>query len=260
MKKIVTIILLSLLVMTTVDAQTNKRHARTKKTQKTVQKAPSKKTSSLQQDELTSDSNSGKKSATNFCPNNKHPHAIDLDLPSGTKWACCNVGASIPEEYGGYYAWGETKEKKTHGLYNYKYYNGSSGERCYTKNFDYLCGSDVDVAHVKWGDNWQMPTNTQLTELIENCIHEFVTINGVYGAKFIGPNGNVIFLPAAGIDHHDGVANLNSMGFYCPGSLSFGCPVAYGGLDYLQFSEGYCEYRNYIGDRFFGYSVRPVKE
>jgi hypothetical protein len=260
MKKIVTIILLSLLVLATVDAQNNKRHTKTKKIQKTVQKAQPKKTSSPSQDESGPNSNSGKKSATNFCPNNKHPHAIDLDLPSGTKWACCNVGASIPEEYGGFYAFGETKEKKSYFKQNYKYHDGSGSDCfCYTKNFWNVCGTDLDAAHVNWGDNWQMPTNSQIKELIENCIFEFVTINGIRGAKFIGPNGNIIFLPAAGIGGYNTILMRNEKGFYGPGRLG-DCNVACGYYDVFFFGEGVCEYKYGFNYRFQGFSIRPVKE
>ena len=54
------------------------------------------------------------------CPDNNHPHLIDLGLPSSTKWSCCNVGASKPEAYGGYYAWGETQEKSLYDYTTYK--------------------------------------------------------------------------------------------------------------------------------------------
>ena len=110
--------------------------------------------------------------------------AIDLGLPSGTKWASCNVGANMPEEFGDYYAWGAT-EVSSEGL-----------------NEDYLssniCGTQHDVAHMKWGGEWRMPNYAQILELIDNCTHEWTKLNEVKGSKFTGLNGNSIFLPAAG--------------------------------------------------------------
>ena len=257
MKKILTIILLLLFVIT-ISAQTNKGHSR--KTQKTVQQTSSKKRSSQSNDGETQSSKLGKKSATNFCPDNNHPHAIDLDLPSGTLWSCCNVGASIPEEYGGLYAWGETKTKKMYSMQNYKYHDGSSSKRGYTKNFWTISGTEYDVAHVTWGNGWQMPKHTQFKELINNCIFEFITINGISGAKFIGPNGNAIFLPAAGCGFSDEVDGVNDKGCYSLGQMP-SCDVGGGSIDYVLFkSNGFCEYIYYNGRRYNGFSIRPVKE
>ena len=90
------------------------------------------------------------------CPDNHHPHLIDLGLPSGTKWACCNVGADTPEAYGGYYAWGETEEKSTYSWSNYIHCNGSR-ETVHDIGSD-IAGTEYDVAHVKWGGSWVMPS------------------------------------------------------------------------------------------------------
>ena len=98
-----------------------------------------------------------------LCPDNNHPHAINLGL--GVKWACCNVGASDPWEYGGYYAWGETEEKS---YYDYSTYIHSDGswDTCHDLGSD-IAGSQYDVASVKWGGAWRMPTYEQLTILYE---------------------------------------------------------------------------------------------
>ena len=101
------------------------------------------------------------------CPDSNHPHAIDLGLPSGTKWACCNVGATSPEEYGGYYAWGETSEKSKYYWTSYLYYDR---ENYGFKNI----GSDIactqyDIAHVHMGGSWRMPSYNQQKELIDKC-------------------------------------------------------------------------------------------
>ena len=106
------------------------------------------------------------------CPDDHHPHLINLDLPSGTLWACCNVGATTPEGAGGYYAWGETEEKSEgYDWKNYIYSNGS--QYYYTDIGLTICGTEYDVAHVKWGGYWQMPSFEQIQELIAKCSHEY---------------------------------------------------------------------------------------
>lgn len=141
------------------------------------------------------------------CPNSKHPHAIDLGLPSGTKWACCNVGASTPEGYGDFYAWGETNEKNVFDEVTYLYCTGTDndGDGFYDENRNYQdLGSDIantqyDVAHVKWKKAWQIPTYKQILELLDNCTLKQKYYNGINGCEFTGPNGGRIFLPATGI-------------------------------------------------------------
>ena len=110
----------------------------------------------------------------NLCPDDNHPHAIDLGLPSGTLWACCNVGANSPEEDGGYYAWGETWEKDDYSLSTY-----------HDPNIADICGTQYDVAYVKWGSEWKMPSAKQIEELL-NYI------------KGLAIHGKMIFLPQAG--------------------------------------------------------------
>ena len=130
------------------------------------------------------------------CPDNNHPHAIDLGLPSGTKWACCNVGASSPEEYGGYYAWGETMTKNRYDWNTYKHCDGME-ENCHNIGNN-IAETRYDVAHVKWGGSWCMPSVVQIKELINNCSRKGATHNGVNGIFVTGPNGGMIFLPFAG--------------------------------------------------------------
>jgi hypothetical protein len=127
-------------------------------------------------------------------------------LPSGTLWATHNVGATKPEEYGGYYAWGETEEKSNYGWSTYKWCNGSSTtftKYCTDSSYGIIDNKTVldhedDVAHVKWGGSWRMPTLDELKELKNNCTWQWATQNGVNGYKVTGANGNSIFLPAAG--------------------------------------------------------------
>ena len=103
------------------------------------------------------------------------PVAVDLGLPSGTKWADRNIGASSPSGY---------------GLY--------TGGNFYYSQINYDSNVYEDAAHYKWGGKWREPTGEQLKELVDNCKAEWTTMNGVNGCKFTGPNGNSIFLPAAG--------------------------------------------------------------
>ena len=131
------------------------------------------------------------------CPDDHHPHLIDLGLPSGTLWSCCNVGANKPEEYGGYYAWGETEEKTNYGWKNY-IYGDSEWELCYYIGDD-IAATDYDVAYVKWGRRWMMPSSNQLKELINNCTTTWFKLNDVYGCKLISNINCVsIFLPLPG--------------------------------------------------------------
>lgn len=128
------------------------------------------------------------------CPDSHHPHAIDLGLRSGTKWACCNIGATSPEEYGGYYAWGETEEKSSYTLSNYKFYDNGS----YLDIGTDICGTEYDVAHVKWGGSWQMPSLDQIKELVDagtitwTWSDDRYSVTGFYVSS---TNGASIFLP-----------------------------------------------------------------
>ncbi|MBQ2360031.1 MAG: hypothetical protein II398_03965, partial [Prevotella sp.] len=141
------------------------------------------------------------------CPDNNHPHMIDLGLPSGTKWACCNVGAHSPEEYGGYYAWGEISEKPVYNEVTYLYATGvdNNGDGCFDDwhsdegTFGLwqhlganISGTQYDVAYVQWGATWCMPTHDQQLELLNNCCCVWTTENGVNGRRFTGPNGGSI--------------------------------------------------------------------
>lgn len=152
----------------------------------------------------------------NFCKDPNHPHMIDLGLPSGTKWACCNVGADIPEGYGNYYAWGETEPKDWYGYDTYIHCDGSK-ETCHDIGAE-ISGTQYDVAHVKWQGSWQMPTSVQIDELTHNCQHEMTTLNGVVGMLVTGPNGNQLFLPSAGFMSGKTLYHPEEYGLYKSGS------------------------------------------
>jgi hypothetical protein len=185
------------------------------------------------------------------CPDNYHPHLIDLGLPSGTKWACCNVGATTPEDYGGYYAWGETEEKTTYIENTYQYYQGGNFEIIGSD----IAGTQYDVAHVKWGSSWVMPSYDQQNELLENCNYEWTEdVNGINGGKFTSKiNGASIFLPAAGF-RGKSLYHAGTHGYYWLSTHYLSrSDFAYGFL----FASGYANW-NYNFNRDCGQSVRPV--
>ena len=177
--------------------------------------------------------------------------AIDLGL--SVKWADHNVGANGPEEYGGYYAWGETEEKSNCTESTYKWCNNGS----YTDIGSEISGTEYDVAHVKWGGNWRMPSQKEMKELIDNCKHEQVTYKGVTGYKFTSKkNGNSIFLPAAGYRIGTKVGNSGTSGDYWSGTL---LPVNSSSACYLSCYGCRASWYNY-NNRNYGFSVRPVSD
>ena len=185
------------------------------------------------------------------CPDNNHPHMIDLGLPTGALWACCNVGATKPEEYGGYFAWGETEEK---GTYITEKQYDSIAHNIPGEGVLFSLKPNYDVAHVKWGDEWLMPTLYHFMELIDNCKYEWTTINGIKGGKFIGPNGGCIFLPAAGI-HGDRLGGINMGGSYwSSSSLNSGKGEAFP----VIFGDGDIVYNILDFKTRYGLSVRPI--
>lgn len=148
---------------------------------------------------------------------------VDLGLPSGTLWATCNVGANSPEEYGDYFAWGETFSKDYYDWTTYKWCNGSMdgitkySYGSYNINFiDFKSELEPedDVAYVQWGPSWRMPTKAQQDELREHCTWTWTTQNGVNGYLVIGPNGNSIFLPVAGNSCEELPCNAESGGYW----------------------------------------------
>ena len=187
-----------------------------------------------------------------LCPDHNHPHAIDLGLPSGTKWACCNVGAFTPEGYGGYYAWGETSEKSYYDWDTYAYCNSKTLE--YVNLGPDIAGTSYDVAHVRWGGSWIMPSDYRQTELVNYCAAKWTTVNGVNGILVTGPSGGQIFLPAAGYRWDDSLYDAGSFGYYWSSTQEPG----YGDSAYcLYFGFGYLGWYG-ISERTYGLSVRAV--
>ena len=187
--------------------------------------------------------------------------AVDLGL--SVKWATFNVGATKPEEYGGYYAWGETEEKENYDWSTYKWCNGdaySMTKYCTSTSYGTVDNKTTlepedDVAHVKWGGSWRMATSDEQEELVNNCTWTWTTLNGVNGYTVTGPNGNSIFLPAAGFRNRSGVIFRGSCGYYLSSSLISN----YRNYAYcLYFNSGGCGWVH--SDRDGGRSVRPVSK
>ena len=189
------------------------------------------------------------------CPDDHHPHVIDLGLPSGTKWACCNVGASTPEGYGSYFAWGETWERNTYNWENYMYCEGEVNT-CLDLGSDISGSPSYDAAYVNMGMSWIMPSIEQMQELVENCTSQWTTVNGVNGRIMTGPNGASIFLPAAGYHWEDELNVVGDYGRYWSSSL---LPSDANKAYHLSFYSGSINW-NKANYRYNGYSVRPINQ
>lgn len=163
---------------------------------------------------------------------------IDLELPSGTKWAAINVNATSETDYGAYYKYGKGA---TSGATNTQYYGGTE---------DPLAAS-ADTATKVWGGAWHMPTKAQFEELTANTTNEWTTINGVNGAKFTAQNGKYVFFPAAGNCNKGTMSNVGTWCYYW-GSTPSGSQNAY----YLSTGSDYTGVGSYY--RYAGYPVRPV--
>lgn len=175
--------------------------------------------------------------------------AVDLGL--SVYWASCNLGATKPEEYGDYYAWGETKTKSSYTKYNYSYYNTSTEQ--YIDIGDDISGTQYDAATVNWGNEWRMPTRTEILELINQCTWEWTQVSGINGYKVNGPNGNSIFLPATGLFNSYTVVNTNKTIYYWTSTCH--SDVA---LSYLLFGSSSFIDKGYINTKIYGLPIRPV--
>lgn len=181
--------------------------------------------------------------------------AVDLGLPSGLLWSNMNIGATTPEGYGNYYAWGETDTKDTYTWDTYKYGNSTTNITKYnsTDGLTTLESTD-DAAAVNWGGTWRMPTTEEYTELRENCTWTWTTKNGVNGYEVKGTNGNSIFLPAAGYRNNEDLSEVGFFGYCWSGLLYSAVPQS---SFCFIFSQN--NIFNRAQDRFFGYPIRPVK-
>ena len=173
---------------------------------------------------------------------------VDLGLPSGILWAAYNVGASSPEEYGGYYAWGETEEKSSYSMSNYNLYD---------LNID-ISGTSYDVATQKWGGGARIPSLKDFKELLSNCSWYDSSYNGIRGYYADGPNGNKIFFPLTGYKMHESARDKNYAGYFWSSTPN-------GDLAYILeiFSEEGFDETDYFYcdvDKDYGMTIRPVKD
>ena len=191
---------------------------------------------------------------------------VDLGLSSGTQWATCNLGANAPEQYGDYYAWGESAPKEVFSWENYKWCNGAPttqtkyctdgvyGFEGFTDDkVELESADDAASAHSHGG---HMPSYDQIVELYENCTLQWSQRNGVDGLLVIGPNGNTLFFPAAGYRSGDKEYSVGSGGYYWSNTLYSRLPYRACRM-YFNSSNWY-----YTGgsERYFGFTVRAVRE
>ena len=189
------------------------------------------------------------------CPDSNHPHMIDLGLSSGTKWACCNVGATKPEGYGNYYAWGETKTKSKYDLTTYQHCGNNLN---YLNIGSDIAGTSYDAATANWGSRWQMPSFEQIKELVNNTNSEWTSKNGVKGCLFTSKqNGNSIFIPAAGDRYKSSLSSVGSDGHYWSSTLD-ASDSDFGKANYLLFYSGRVSTGSY--GRTFGFPIRPISK
>ena len=189
---------------------------------------------------------------------------VDLGLPSGTLWATCNVGASSPEEFGNYFAWGETVPKDEFTYENYKWWffdeNGYRYISKYNTKSDFgpvdnktELEPEDDAACVNWGTSWRMPSLDQVVELVNTCTWQWTQRNGVNGHLLTGPNGNSMFLPAAGYRDGSSLEYVGTYGNYWSRSL----------YSYLP-DRVYCILDSQYWDsedlsRYYGHVIRAVR-
>ena len=212
--------------------------------------------------------------------------AVAVDLGLSVKWASCNVGASSQLEYGDYFAWGETSPKTE---YNYNSYKWNVGPTMFMTKYcaDDECGyngfkdnnvtldPEDDAAVVNWGGGWRTPTAAEWEELMEDCVWELGTLDGVYGARVSGKKSGYtdkwIFIPAAGVWHpSDGTTKPQTVdyreatnmmapgasGYYWSSSLREDYAVTAQHLNFFYFNKAYVTLP--ANDRVFGMPVRPV--
>lgn len=180
----------------------------------------------------------------------EEPRIEFVDLGLSVNWASCNVGAERPEEYGYYFAWGETSPKSSYSKENSLTHN--------KEMYDISGNSAYDAARANWGAPARMPTKKEFNELCEKCSWKRKTYNDVHGMLVTGPNGNSIFLPAAGFCIGTSLfgAGDDGQGYYWSST-----PFEYIGYEscYLDFDKNYYYWGNWIS-RYLGQTVRAVSD
>ena len=193
----------------------------------------------------------------------KHKGHEFVDLGLSVKWATCNVGATTPEEYGNYFAWGDVVPQNTDVMYKWGAEEGELTKYCTKSENGIVDGKTTldkadDAAAVHWGGKWRMPTKAEMAELMNECTWQWTSQNRVIGYTVTGPNGKSIFLPAAGAAHGDFYDSAGELGLYWSNTLiaQDNETCAYGlclTSDYVDWSwEGISAWRG------IAQSVRPV--
>lgn len=185
-------------------------------------------------------------------PKTKITEGQKVDLGLSVKWAGWNIGADSPEEYGGFYGWGEVVQRQTYSEY---YYGCDWGN---LSKMD-IGGTEYDVATVKWGDGWRIPSRDDLAELIKECEWSLIRYKGAYGAKVTGPNGNSIFLPFPGYksgNRH--IYEKESAMYWLSESDSIVSTVKYGQTLFMTMLGNSYHAEWYFCFTYFGCSVRAV--
>lgn len=177
---------------------------------------------------------------------------VNLGLPSGLKWATCNVGASLPGDYGDYFAWGEVKPKDSYTVDNCLTYN---------KLMEDISGSEqYDASTANWGTPWRMPTKDEFQELLDECEIEYGRYDGVACYKFTGPNGNEIYLPCAGYYKNSEYLNHND----CYAMIWTSTPSEISRKEAyrlsLTTSTDFSNKTSEVRSRYLGFSIRAVTE
>lgn len=197
------------------------------------------------------------------CPDDHHPHMIDLGLPSGTKWACCNVGANSPDGHGDLFAWGEVEPKESYEVWtNYKYGSDWNKLTKYCTNSKYgivdnktYLEPEDDAAFMNWGSDWRMPSVNQCSELCDLCTWTRNPDRGGY--EVTGPNNCSIFLPGAGAWIWGVYETGECFGVYWSRSLDDTADSSGYAMGMGTVTDEY--YSRYHDPRFEGHSVRPVR-
>ena len=176
--------------------------------------------------------------------------AVDLGL--SVKWAACNLGANSPEEYGDYYAWGETETKSDYSSSTYKYQSNYS----YTNIGEDIAGTQYDAAYIKLGGSWKIPTVEQIQELIEKCTIEESIYKGIRGQRIVGVNGQSLFVPVSGYKDGRSIKNRDEYGHVSFWASQYETSYT-GSYAYVYWGRGDDGQINTL-NRMYGSTIRPV--
>ena len=195
----------------------------------------------------------GKRSKSDSVRKENYVDQVDLGLPSGTIWATCNLGASSPEEYGDYYAWGETEPKDYYDWDTYKFGTKDNLTKYNREDRKIILDLEDDAAHVVLGGKWHIPTREQIQELFDNTTNEESELNDVKGRLFTSKiNGNTLFFPYSGSKSNSSILGEGRWCLFWSSSIDILYHYAITLYSYLKTSKFDCGYR------CIGYSVRGV--